>query len=305
MPGPHSSAEPPEPLTPREPGRHGCVQVRFGHLWVDVLSFADALKSIEVLVDRGQGGCVFTPNVDHVVTAEYDEGFRAAYQKADLCLADGQPLIWFSGMIGARLPEKVSGSDLVWPLMELAGRRRWGVYLVGAAPDVATEAASRFERDYGVRIAGVDSSMIGLDATSGGDDATTERIRNAKADLVLVALGAPKQERWIHRTLPRIRPSVAIAVGGTLDLVVGRIPRAPRWMSHAGLEWLFRLAQEPRRLAPRYLWKDPRFAVVLARTAALPRAERVRRRSPSLETDSVTSPEESVTSKGGPLPRDA
>jgi N-acetylglucosaminyldiphosphoundecaprenol N-acetyl-beta-D-mannosaminyltransferase len=241
------------------------TRVRIGHVWIDALGFAEALTEIEQLVAAGRGGAVFTPNVDHVVTAEDDEAFRAAYAAASLSLADGQPLIWASRLLGTPLPAKISGSDLVLPLMDFAGRRGWRVYLLGGRPGAAAAAAERFQRELGVEIAGVDTPSIDL-ARESQDDAITERIRGARAHLVLVALGAPKQELWIHRVRERIRPAVAIGVGATLDFIAGHVRRAPAWMSRHGLEWLFRLSQEPRRLARRYLLKDPRFVVVLART---------------------------------------
>lgn len=250
-------------------------QVRLGRLWIDALSFEEALRAIEALVLAGAGGSVFTPNVDHVVTAENDPAFRAAYQDASLALADGQPLIWAARALGTPLPAKVSGSDLVRPLMKLAGERSWRVYLVGGGPGVAAAVATRLEREFGVSVAGVDASTIHSDADGQGD-AVAERVRAAAPDLVLVALGAPKQERWIHRNLQRIRPAVAVAVGGSLDFLAGRIRRAPPWMSRAGLEWAFRLAQEPRRLARRYLVKDTRFLLVFARALMSPRSHRIR-----------------------------
>ncbi len=253
--------------------------MRLGHLWIDALTFEDALGEIEALVRSGAGGCVFTPNVDHVVTAEDDEAFRAAYGQASLSLADGQPLIWCSRLLGTPLPARVAGSDLLWPLMELAARRSWRVYLLGGAPGVAEEAAARLERELGVHVAGVDAPAVELDASSGGADAAIERVRAARPDLALVALGVPKQERWIQRALPRIRPAVAMAVGASLDFLAGRVRRAPPWMARAGLEWAFRLAQEPRRLGRRYLLKDPRFLLILARTALVPRRERVGERA--------------------------
>lgn len=252
-------------------------QVRLGHLWVDALSFEEALRAVEALVVAGAGGSVFTPNVDHVVTAEDDAAFREAYAEASLALADGQPLIWAARALGTPLPAKVSGSDLVWPLVKLAAERRWRVYLVGGGPGVAAAAAERLEREFGVSVAGVDASIIPSDAAGQGD-AVAERVRAAAPHLVLVALGAPKQERWIHRNLQRIRPAVAIAVGGSLDFLAGRVRRAPPWMSRAGLEWVFRLAQEPRRLARRYLVKDTRFLSVFARALMSPRSRRIRER---------------------------
>ncbi len=277
-PPPSSALAPPAPAAGPAAGR----RVRIGRLWIDALTFPEALREIEALVAAGAGGCVFTPNVDHVVTAEDDGEFRAAYGEASLAFADGQPLVWSSRALGTPLPAKISGSDLAWPLMELAARRRWRVYLLGGGPSVADAAAARLLRDLGVHVVGVDAPAIDLDAPGGEGDAAAERVRMARPDLLLVALGAPKQERWIHRHLQRIRPAVAVAVGAALDFLAGHVRRAPGWMSRAGLEWLYRLAQEPRRLARRYLLKDPRFLPILLRTALSPRSQRVEERGPAL-----------------------
>jgi N-acetylglucosaminyldiphosphoundecaprenol N-acetyl-beta-D-mannosaminyltransferase len=253
------------------PGR---TRVCFGNLRVDALTFPEALAEIERLVDGGLGACVFTPNVDHVVTAEDDAAFREAYAAASLSLADGQPLVWASRLLRVPLPAKISGSDLMLPLMGLAARRRWRVYFLGGPPGVAAAAATRLEHEIGVQIAGVDSPVIPLHRDP-SDESIADRVRNAHPHLLLVALGSPKQELWIHRVRERIRPAVAIAVGGALDFVAGRIRRAPPWMSRCGLEWLFRLSQEPHRLARRYLLKDPRFLLVLWRTMRAQRSSRV------------------------------
>lgn len=256
---------------------NGCAgrRVLVGQLWLDAISFAQALDRIAALVDARRGGCVFTPNVDHVVTAEDDPVFSAAYSESSLSLADGQALVWAARLLGTPVPEKVSGSDLVWPLMERAASSRWRVYLLGGAPGSAEAAAARLERELGLRIVDLDAPRISVE---GGPEeaAIVDRVRRSEAELVLVGLGAPKQERFIHRALPALRPAVALGIGASIDFLAGRVRRAPSWVSSAGLEWLFRLTLEPRRLAHRYLVKDPRFLAVLARTARLPVTERVR-----------------------------
>jgi N-acetylglucosaminyldiphosphoundecaprenol N-acetyl-beta-D-mannosaminyltransferase len=262
--------------------RPDLVQLLIGQIWIDSVDFPEALGHICWMVESGQGGSVFTPNVDHVVTAETDARFREAYAATSLSLADGKPLLWASRLLGSPLPAKVSGSDLVWPLMEQAAARRWRVYLLGGAPGVAAEAAEVLRRDLGVIVVGVDASRVSLEPPADGVDPVADRVRAAHPDLLLVALGAPKQELWIHRNRERIGPAVALGIGASLDFVAGRVRRAPRWMSEAGLEWTFRLAQEPRRMAVRYLWKDPRFLLILAREIAGPRARRVRVRPPRI-----------------------
>ena len=250
--------------------------MRIGRIWVDAVTFEEALEAIVDLVRRGQGGSVFTPNVDHVVTAEDDADFRDAYDAVGLSLADGKPILWAASLLGTPVPEKVSGSDLIEPLLRLAGRSGWRVFLLGGAPGVADAAAERARRDFRVQVVGTAAPFIRLDGTARDIEQGIEEVVAARPDLVLVAMGAPKQERWIHHNRERLGAAVGVGVGASLDFVIGRIPRAPQWISNAGLEWFYRLVREPRRLAHRYLVKDPRFLAILARTARLPREQRVR-----------------------------
>jgi N-acetylglucosaminyldiphosphoundecaprenol N-acetyl-beta-D-mannosaminyltransferase len=247
--------------------RVAAARVRLGHIDVDDLTFSSALDAIEVLVERRSGGGVFTPNVDHVVIAERDAEFRAAYAAADLSLADGMPIVWSSRLLGVPLPEKVSGSDLVLPLMSRAAARQWKVFLLGAGPGVADAAAERLRLELGVLVVGTAAPMVrvGPGEPDPEGDAATEIIRAAHPDLVLVAFGAPKQEIWMHRHREALAPAVLVGVGASLDFITGRVRRAPHWISSAGLEWLWRLAREPRRLWRRYLLEDPRFLAVLWR----------------------------------------
>lgn len=252
------------------PGR----RLRIGGVWIDVLTFDGALREIERLVDRGHGGSVFTPNVDHLVKVASNDAFKQAYRRASLSLADGMPLIWASRLLGCPLPERVAGSDLLLPLLKLAARRQWRVYLLGGAPGVAQASAKLLTEQMGVVVAGWDDGRIESDGSdpSGGSVA---RVRAARPDLVFVALGPPKQELWIDRAGDMIRPAVSLGVGASFDFLIGKYQRAPKWMRAWGLEWLYRLSQEPGRLWRRYLVEGPRFLGLVAATWWAPRAERV------------------------------
>jgi N-acetylglucosaminyldiphosphoundecaprenol N-acetyl-beta-D-mannosaminyltransferase len=248
-----------------------------GRLWVDALTFDGALEAVRALVERGSGGAVFTPNVDHVVMAETDAALRRAYRRASLAFADGVPLIWASHtLLRAPLPAKLSGSDMILPLARLAAERGWGVYLLGGLPGAAAEAGRILTAACGVRIVGVDDARVTVDGDTAADRAAMDRVRAARPDLVFVALGAPKQELWISRAMDELRPAVAIGVGASLDFIAGRVKRSPAWMSRVGLEWTYRLAQEPRRLWYRYLVRGPRFAGIVWRTARLRASQRTR-----------------------------
>jgi N-acetylglucosaminyldiphosphoundecaprenol N-acetyl-beta-D-mannosaminyltransferase len=242
------------PATPR---------LRLGPLEVVALDLAGALDAIEALVEARRGGAVFTPNVDHVVKAASDPALRAAYAAADLALADGMPLVWASRLLGVPLPGRVAGSDLVLPLARRAAERGWRVYLLGGTGADAARAGERLRRE-GVAIAGVDAATVSLTpAGAAAARAAAERVRASRAELVYVALGAPKQELWIHRHRAALGPAVAVGVGASLAFLAGSLRRAPTWVSAAGLEWLWRLGCEPRSMWRRCLVGDVAFLPIV------------------------------------------
>ena len=240
-------------------------RLTIGKVPIDVLTFAQALEGVEALVASKQGGFVFTPNVDHIVTVDEHPEFEAAYQKASLSLADGTPVVWASRLMDMTLPEKISGSDLVGPLLERAGQRKWRVAFLGAGPGVAEKAATIAREKWGTDVVFTDAPMVNLKDTA-QIDRIAQQLAEAKADLVLMAFGAPKQELLIARIADRVKPAVLLGIGASLDFIAGTLERAPVLMQKTGTEWLYRLAQEPRRLWRRYLVEDPKFLRILART---------------------------------------
>jgi N-acetylglucosaminyldiphosphoundecaprenol N-acetyl-beta-D-mannosaminyltransferase len=247
-------------------------RMNIGRVPVDSVTFAEAIDAIDALVARGQGGTVFTPNVDHVVQAEENSRFRDAYDAAALSLVDGMPVLWASRLMGNPLPEKVSGSDLVVPLLERAAKRGWRVFFLGGLPGAAEGARDLLlGRIPGLHVVGVASPRIDVESAAETHSAIVEVLREARPDLVLVALGAPKQELFSHAIAERMRPAVLVGIGGTLDFIAGKVRRAPLWMSANGLEWLYRFAQEPRRMWRRYLVRDPKFLLIVLRELRRPR----------------------------------
>jgi len=241
-------------------------RVRLGRLWASRIDFNGALHAIDLLVSAGRGGAVFTPNVDHLVKAERNPAFCEAYAQANLSLADGMPLVWLARILGRPLPERVAGSDLTRPLMQLASRRAWRVYLLGGGAGVAERAARHLREDLGVNVVGWDSPSIRADGTDVSSADSVAAAAAAKPDVILIALGAPKQELWFARARVRIPGAVGFGLGGSLDFLIGRYKKAPAWIAAAGLEWLFRLLQEPTRLWRRYLVEGPRFLGIAWRT---------------------------------------
>jgi N-acetylglucosaminyldiphosphoundecaprenol N-acetyl-beta-D-mannosaminyltransferase len=195
---------------------------------------------------------IVTPNVDHVVLFNRRPDVRTAYHEAALVLADGLPIVLASRLLGRNLPERVAGSDLVPRLFE-ASTTPLRVFLLGAAPGVADQAAARIERQWpNVHVVGTYSPPPGFENSNFENARTLSAIAAAKPDLLIVGFGAPKQELWVHCHRRRMQAKVVICAGATIDFLAGHRRRSPVWMQRAGLEWLHRLLSEPRRLASRY-----------------------------------------------------
>ncbi len=197
---------------------------------------------------------VVTPNVDHIVKLQRDAAMRAAYGDASLVVADGWPLVAASKLVGKPLPERVAGSDLVPALLDV-GRaiRDYRVYLLGAAPGVGKVAAERIESRWpGVNVCGVSSPPLGFEHSREECDGIVAAIDAAAPHLLIVGLGAPKQEIWLYQHASRLNARVAICAGATIDFLAGVQQRAPKWIQQLRLEWFYRMAREPRRLAGRY-----------------------------------------------------
>jgi N-acetylglucosaminyldiphosphoundecaprenol N-acetyl-beta-D-mannosaminyltransferase len=235
---------------------------------IDALRMQDVVDQIYRWVAACDGACryVVTPNVDHAVIFQEHEGLRRAYSQASLVLADGMPVLLASRLLRRPLPERVPGSDLVPALFAAAaGRRCLRVYLLGAAPGVAEQASGRIEASWpAVHVVGTCSPAPGFEQHAEQNRQILEQIAAAKPDVLVVGLGAPKQELWLAAHRHEIHAPVALAVGATIDFLAGEKSRAPKWMRVVGLEWLHRVASEPRRLFRRYArdaWIFPQLLV--------------------------------------------
>ncbi|MFW6171969.1 MAG: WecB/TagA/CpsF family glycosyltransferase [Planctomycetota bacterium] len=246
-----------------KPARDARVKL-FG-IQVDAISMETAVQRIYGWMTQATGNCkyVVTPNVDHVVRLREHQSFRLAYRDAALVVADGLPLVLASRWLGKPVPERVAGSDLIPELFAAADQHGpIKVFLLGAAPGVAGRAAERIESTWpAVHVTGFNSPPLGFENQEHLNQSILDHIRRAKPDLLVLGLGAPKQELWVHAHRNRIDAGVAVCAGGTIDFLAGEKQRAPRWARKAGLEWCHRLLSEPRRLARRYAgnaWTFPR-----------------------------------------------
>lgn len=209
-------------------------------------------------ITQGGPAQIATANPEFLMRARRDSSFATTLRRAALCVPDGIGILWAARLRGIRLRERVAGSDLVPRLAQEASALGWRVFFLGAAPGVAERSATVLvERYPGLQVAGCYAGSPAMEE----ETEITERIRRSRTDLLFVAYGAPKQDLWLGRNLHRTGAAVGIGVGGSLDFIAGLSRRAPRWVQRYGLEWLFRLIQEPSR------WRRqlalPHFAVVV------------------------------------------
>lgn len=226
---------------------------------VDGITYAQLLDQIAAWVDRDTGAHhICTTNPEFTMIAQQDPNFANILRRADLCVPDGIGMMLAAKRIGVRLPERVTGSDGVPIIAERAAQTGWKMFFLGAAPGIADQAADILRERYpGVQIVGTYSGNPSPDE----EDQIVQMVNDSGADLLFVAYGAPKQDKWIARNLPRLQVSMAMGVGGTFDYIAGVVPRAPLWMRRLGLEWLYRLIREPWRIKRQV--RLPRFVLAV------------------------------------------
>jgi len=230
----------------------------------DNVSLAEAVARISAMIVRRRPHYVVTANMDFIVQALGDVELRRILLEADLVLCDGTPLVWASRWLGNRLRERVAGADLVPALIIEAARKGHRVFLLGAGEGVAANAAARLLTQFPDLIIAGHYSPPYSGLLEMNNEEAVGRIRAAKPDLLLVSFGCPKQEKWITMHYRSLGVPVVIGVGASLDFLADRVSRAPEWMQRSGLEWSYRLVQEPRRLFRRYANDLVRFAPALA-----------------------------------------
>jgi exopolysaccharide biosynthesis WecB/TagA/CpsF family protein len=250
---------------------------------VNKLTAEQALTVIDHGANRAPCQMLAYVNAHTLNLAVRDQGLRGALERSALVLNDGFGVSLAARMRGERFPENLNGSDFTVKLLELAATNDWRVFLLGGEPGVAETAADRFtKRIDGLHIVGICHGF-----TDESDDLLAQRIRDAGAAMLIVAFGSPRQEIWIDRNLAATGALIGVGVGAFLDFSAGKVVRAPRWMNVLGIEWCFRLAQEPRRLWRRYIVGNPLFLL---------RAWRDRHRSPLAQPPSRGELEDDIQS---------
>jgi N-acetylglucosaminyldiphosphoundecaprenol N-acetyl-beta-D-mannosaminyltransferase len=247
-------------------------RARFLGLEIDRLDMDATLERCERLIESGGPAQHVVVNVAKLVAMRRDGRLGEIVRRCALVNADGQPIVWASRLLGDPLPERVTGCDLMERLLERAEERGWRVYFLGAREDVLARALDRLRERFPRLI--VSGSHHGYFDEETEGDAICADISDARPHLLFVAISSPKKEYWLAEHLPELDVPFGMGVGGSIDVVAGLTRRAPLWMQHAGLEWLFRLAQEPRRLARRYVVSNAAFVVLLTRAVVRQRIAR-------------------------------
>jgi len=223
---------------------------------IDNLSLEETLDRIEEMVRDGGTHQHVVVNVDKIVKLQADDELRQAILSCDLINADGQPIVWASLFLQQPLKERVTGVDLFGGLVERCAQRGYRPYFLGARQEVVGSVVEILKAKHPrLQIAGWRNGYWKPEEES----AVVDDIRRTKPEILFVAMSSPKKELFLAAWKQELRVPFVMGVGGTFDVVAGRVRRAPRWMQKCGLEWLFRLAQEPRRMWRRYLVEDMAF----------------------------------------------
>ena len=211
---------------------------------VDSVTMREAVDRIETFIEEGEPRLIATANAEMIMRATKDAELMRILNEAALVVPDGAGTVWAAHHLGYDMPERVAGYDLAQELMALAPEKGQKVYFFGSAPGIAEKAKAKAESLYrGIQVVGVRNGFF----TEADERKIIGEIKAAKPDILLAALGVPKQEKWLYAHLEELQVPVAIGVGGTLDVMAGAVKRAPKWMQKAKLEWLFRGLLQPKR----------------------------------------------------------
>jgi len=232
-------------------------RMKFMNTKVDNLTMHETLKEIDRLIQEDKNAYVVTPNVDHIIKLEKDCELQEVYNKADLILTDGKPLIWLSKVYKTPIKEKISGSDLFPLLCEMAAEKGYKMYFFGAAEGVAAKACENLTNRFpGLQVVGTYSPPYGFENDEEKMNNIIGMIKSVEPHILVVALGCPKQEKFIMKYKEQLGVPISLGLGASLDFEAGNIKRAPKWMCNNGLEWFYRLYKEPKRMFKRYIIND-------------------------------------------------
>jgi N-acetylglucosaminyldiphosphoundecaprenol N-acetyl-beta-D-mannosaminyltransferase len=223
---------------------------------IDKVTMKDAVKRAEDFLKEDRLHIVATPNAEIIMMAQKDEEYKDILNKTDLNVPDGSGVVFASKVYKEELPERVAGFDLMMELLKIADKKEQKIYLLGAAPDVIKKTYENLKKKYpGINIVGIHDGYF----KDFQEDGIIKDINSKNPDIIFVALGAPKQEKWIFKNRNILNARLAIGVGGSFDVLAGKVQRAPEIYRKLGMEWLYRLKKEPWRY--KRMMVLPKFAV--------------------------------------------
>lgn len=224
------------------------THISFAGIRIDNLTMLEVIDEIEKLIRKEDSSYVVTPNAAHIVLVQKDKEFKGVYNYASLVLSDSIPLIWAAKILGFPLKERITGTDLLFSLSNLSSQNNYKIFLLGARKQIIEKATENLRRKF------LNLQIVGsCNGYFNDDKKIIEKINKVQPDVLFIGMGFPKQEKWIHKYINQLDIKVAICIGGVFDVIAGKTKRAPKWMQKCGLEWFFRLCQEPGRLWRRYL----------------------------------------------------
>lgn len=232
-------------------------RMHFMNTYIDNVTEEEAIRHIEGCIRDRKIGYVITPNVDQIVRIEKDLYFKEICDHAELLLVDGHPLMWIAKWYGKPIKEKICGSDLVPHLCKIAAEKGYRIFFLGAAEGVAAKAAKNLKIQYPeIQIVGTYSPPFGFEKDQKELDHINKMLRNSNADLLFVGMGVPKQDRFIYENMKKYQIPMSFSIGATIDFIAGEQKRSPRWMTTHGVEWIYRLFHDPKRMFKRYIVDD-------------------------------------------------
>lgn len=227
--------------------------------YINNLTMRETVEAVEKMIAADKKSYVVAINVDVVMKIEEDPYLKKIVDNADMVLVDGKPLVWISKLHGKSLKAKISGSDLVPLLCEVAAQKGYKIFIIGGKDGIADQAKQRLEKKLpGIQVMGTYSPPFGFEKDETEIEKINQMISDVHPDLLIACFGCPKQEKWIYENIAKYEAKVSICAGATVDFLAGNVKRAPRWMSEHGLEWFYRFLQEPKRMFKRYFVDDIR-----------------------------------------------
>lgn len=225
--------------------------------YVNNVSMDEAIANIEKMIADKKKSYIVAVNVDVIMKIENDEYLKEITDNADMVLVDGKPLVWIAKWHKHPVKAKISGSDLVPKLCEVAANKGYSIFIIGGKDGIAEQAKERLKEKHSIiNIVGTYSPPYGFENDKEELDKINSLLSGAKPDILIVCFGCPKQEKWIYENYLYYDVKVSICAGATVDFLAGNVNRAPKWMSEHGFEWLYRFIQEPKRLFKRYFIDD-------------------------------------------------